>query len=343
MTHLIRFITATLLAATLLLSAGCSKKKNFTVQGRLDGLGAQLITATYYTGGGLKRISIVSADDKFALRGEAARPTLLRLALADGTTLGNLVVENGDKIKLEGSVDDPLAIEVSGNPDSEKIARWTSDNAALLRGRNAAAINRSLAEWVADNRSSKAATALMVTYFQTEGYEHLADSLMTLLSNDARAQDVVQNFTGVLSNQLGSAASAVIAPMTLYEASDSMVTVSPHVQSTMLLCFMPDNRTARDSVGRCLRRLSSAFGRRRFTAVEISAAPDSATWRQSIAGDSATWRRTWAPATVASSQIRRLAVPRLPYFIVADSLGMQIYRGASIGAAARAVEKRLGR
>jgi len=322
--------------------AGCSKKKSFTVQGQIEGIGSQMVNATYYSLGGLKRVTVVAAENKFALRGDAPRPTLVSLTLADGTRLATLVVENGDKITLKGDIGSPYDIEVSGNGDSEKIAGWVKENASLLESGNAAAINSSLAEWVGEHRSSKAATALMVTYFQTPGYEHQADSLMALLSSSARAQEVVQNFTGTLSAQLGEAESSQVGPMSLYDISDSVVNVNPHSRRATVLCFMSIDRMARDSVTARLRHLTRECPLPRLEVVEISSAPDSAEWRRSLAGDSARWRRTWAPATVASSALRRLGVPGYPYFIVADSAGNQLYRGSSVTRAAEVAKAKAG-
>ncbi|MCM1347849.1 MAG: DUF4369 domain-containing protein [Firmicutes bacterium] len=338
MTHFKQFFTV-IFAALLL--CGCSKKKQFIVQGEIDGIGSQLVNATYYAGGGLKRVTAGSSDNKFALHGESTRPTLVSVTLADGTPLATLVVENGDKITLKGNIAKPYDIEVSGNGDSEKIAKWVNENSAILEARNAEAINQSLARWVGKNRSSKAATALMVTYFYTPGHEHQADSLMTLLSTDARSQEVVQNFTGVLSAQLGDAENIVINPMNLYDVSDSVISVNPRSHNVTLLCFVSDNRMARDSIVPHLAELMRKKRYGQLDLVEISTAADSATWRQSLAGDTATWRRTWAPATVASATLRKLAIPRNPYFIVADSAGTQIYRGGSISQAKAAVLKKL--
>ncbi len=324
-----------------LVTAGCSKKKNFIVQGEITGIGSQTITATYYTAGGLKRVSAMALGDQFALRGEALRPTLVSLSLSDGTVLGNVIAQNGNKITLKGDLAKPYEIKVSGNGDSEDIARWVNDNAAILESRNAAAINESLSKWVGKHRSSKASTALMVTYFQSAGYEREADSLMSILSSSARAQDVVQNFTGVLSSQLGNASSMEIPVLYLFDSSDSVISFSPRRTKAMLICFMSDDRGARDSIGRQLQRLITSYPSDKFQTLEISTASDSASWRNSINGDTAKWRKTWAPATIASSTIRKLAIPRMPYFIVADSAGQQIYRGASITAAATAVDRKL--
>lgn len=328
-----------ILFAALLLSA-CSKKKNFSIQGNIEGIGSQMVTATFYADGGLKRISASASNDVFSLTGTAKKPTLISLTLSDGTQIATLIMSNGDKAKLKGDINSPFSIDVSANSDSEKIASWVNDNAELLQTGNAEAINLSLANWVGKHTSSKASTALMLAYFHSDGYEHLADSLITLLTPEARAKEVMQNYSGTLNPQLG-ALTEKVQGLQLFTSTDSLIAFSPLHHKAMLLCFMPDNNTARDTISPTLRRLTSTYPKKKFRAVEISTAIDSAAWRKSIEGDSAIWSQTWIPSALSSTSIRKLAVPRTPYFIVADSAGGQIYRGSSISAACHAVESKL--
>lgn len=334
----LRFIAVILVAVLL---TGCSKKKKFAVLGEIEGIGMQMVTATYYADGGLKRVTTSSSDNKFVIIGSSKKPTLVSVALSDGTPIADLIIENGDKAKLTGSITEPHSIKVSGNGDSEKMNKWINEHAEMLMRRDVAGINSELARWVGKNRSSKAATALMLIHFQTDGYEHLADSLMSLIKASARTPEVMQNFNGVLSAQLSALSLKEVPVLHLFTSTDSVLAFNPRAQKALLLCFMSDNPGARDSVSRQLRELTSLYPQTRFRAVEISTVSDSAAWRNSIARDSATWKQTWAPATVASTSIRELAVPRTPYFIVADSVGNQVYRGTSITAARTAAEKRL--
>lgn len=337
----LHYITLILLAGLLL--GSCSKKRSFTISGELEDTGTQLVTATYYSAGGLKQIAASSADGKFVLKCDAPRPTLVTVTLSDGTVLGYCIAENGDKITLSGNPADPYRIEFSGNGDTERISDWINENAELLHDGDAAKINASIAKWVSGHKSSKAATALMVTMYRTEGFEHQADSLMTILSSDARAAEVVQNFTSVLSSRLGTAETENVPSLNLFNSHDSLIMFSPQSYRMSILCFMPDNAMARDSVDRRIRTMLAKVAGNKVGVVEISTAADSAAWRRSLSGDTATWHRTWAPATVASSQLRRLSVGRVPYFIVADSTAHQVCRTSSINAAVTVIEKKFGK
>ncbi|MCM1483063.1 MAG: DUF4369 domain-containing protein [Muribaculaceae bacterium] len=329
------------LVAALILS-GCGKSDHFTVGGTIEAAGMQTVIVTYYASGGLKRVSQPAVDGKFNMKCESPVPTLCLVELSDGTQLASVIASNGDNIQIKASLEEPLLTEVKGNSSSSKLARWTRDNAELITSGNAEAINRSIAEFVRDNKSDMASSALMVTRFQSLGYETLADSLLTLISVSARPAPVVQNFSAVLSSQLSRKGSTNIVPMTVYTRNDSTYFYSPTAHTISMLAFVGDDRAGRDSITSSMRALCREFpAKRRLDIVEISTARDSAVWKSATARDSALWHQAWAPGTVASATISKMSVPRLPYFIVADSTGAQIYRGPSITEAERIITSRL--
>ena len=49
--------------------------------------------------------------------------------------------------------------------------------------------------------------------------------------------------------------------------------------------------------------------------------------------DTATLQQAWAPGGIFARDVDRLAIPSLPYYIIADTAGRQIYRGSSLAAA----------
>lgn len=336
-----KIIAYILTIVTALLISGCSKNDKFGIRGEITGIGSQMITLTYYSNGGMQRITVPAEAGAFRMQGISAQPALASLTLSDGTPIATLVVKNGDKIKLHANIDDPLALDVSGSSTSAKIAEWMCDNAPALHTRDAETINRSIAEFVTHNRNDIAATALLVTEFRTEGYEQLADSLFTLISPEARPAAVVQNFNTILASQLSNAARADLPPLNLYGRGDSMVRYNPRNQSVSILYFISTDRSARDSVIPLIRKLTEKYPHQRFRPVEISTAADSAAWSKSIQPDSATWSQTWAPGSVAATVIHKLTVPRIPFFIVADSTGSQLYRGSSVTRAEATVTQHL--
>lgn len=339
-----RYIHTLLTMLLIFAATGCGDKDSFVIAGKIDGAGDRSVTLTYYAAGGLKSTTINMNSGVFQFKGSSARPTLAIVTVApDNQRLAAVVVANGDEVRIEGALDNPAGIKVTGNSDSEALQKWMADNDELLRKGDAGKINKAVAEFVKKNSDKPVATALMVTCFRSEGYEAMADSLFTVLGQDVRSIEMTQNFNAVISSYVGNVSDEPLPFLTLYCSNDSMINVNPIRHSATLLCFVDADRKQRDSVASTLRDLTRSYDRSELAAVELSTAVDSSSWRRSISGDSARWIQAWLPGSVSATPVRRLDVNRIPYFIVADSAGRTIYRGPSIGQARRFVDKQLKR
>lgn len=320
-----------------LLLWSCSRADHFTLEGELEGDATANVELTYYTDGGVRRTSAVAKEGRFTITGSSQQPALALLTISGGAPAASLIVDNGDRIKL--TVDSAMTglTRLSGSKPSEKLWKFTRDNSQTLVAGSDAEINRLVADYVRANRSDITAAALMVTSFRTPGHEAEADSLVALIDPEARPAEVMHNFSESLATQISSEARGKVTNMTLYDRRDTTVYFAPYNQSASLLAFLSVRPAQRDSALRVIRLLADSLPRRRFKAVEVTLAPDSAEWKRLTARDSASWIQAWAPATIASPAMRRMAVPRVPFFIVADSTGTQIYRGSSATRAAEAV------
>ncbi|MCC8071252.1 MAG: DUF4369 domain-containing protein [Bacteroidales bacterium] len=331
-----------MVAAIMTLSlASCGDDENFRIQGEVAGGGGQMIDFIYYARGAMQRVSVPAEGGKFILQGQSSSPTLGFLYLSGSTPLATIVVENGDNIECKLSAEDPLAAEVKGNKTSSAVADFLHENADAIRKGDVEAVNQAIAKYVGSHPKSMASTVLMVTRFSSEGYEKMADSLMSLIPLKARPTAVVQGFNTVMASLLSTEANAELQSMGLYDRRDTIIRYMPRQQSLALFAFVGPERSQRDTIVPSLRALSDTFPKRRLKVMEISTALDSARWRQSVDGDSASWVQAWTPGSVASSAFRKMAVPRVPFFIVADSTGSQIYRGGSIEKAKSLINRRL--
>ena len=181
---------------------------------------------------------------------------------------------------------------------------------------------------------------LMVTRFRPNGYEMLADSLLNEISPEARPFLVVRSFASPIGDQVSTSARGEVKPFTIYNGKGSIIRYSPGMQSYALLVFN-DKRTP-DSISRRLRELRDTLTKRQFQLIEISLAPDSSMWHRMVDNDSSTWHQGWLPGGPSSLHIRRLAVPRTPFYVVADSVGRQCYRGSSFHRADTLLRSRFG-
>ena len=327
------------MAAMLLIAAACSSPSEVSITGEIEGAGSADVVVTYFARGGVQRKSVTANDGRFTVNFESSTSTLAMVTLDDGRLIAPLVVANGDKIDLKANVDDPSKLKVTGSEQSELIARWVADNSALLRQSNDSLVNRAVADFVGKNTDRLASTAVLITYFRSAGNEVTADSLFSLLSGQARAAEVVQGFNSVVSAQQVSSVRGNLPYMTLYERCDSTINFYPGAHAVNLLCFVNDDRSQRTEATGMLRRLTDSLSEKRFYGLELSAAPDSATWIESLEIKAPEWDQVWLMASVGTPAVRELAIPRLPYYIVADSTGRQLYRGQSASRAEAEVMK----
>lgn len=329
-----------LLPAVALLLTACGNSDRFLVEGTIENGGSQLVELTYFSDGAARRITTVANDGKFNMEGTSSRPALAFLSVSGEAPAAILVVENGDEISC--TVNGPgKPWKASGNNASEVLARFYDDNAELLASGSDRAVNEAVARYVGDNPKRVASAALIVTTFRTRGFELMADSLMSLLTPEARQPAVLQNFMSTVSSQLAADAHEQLQPMSFYERRDTTYRFLAHRQSYTLFAFVGTERQSRDTIIPVIRTLTDSIPERRLRAIEVSLAADSAAWKRSVAADKAEWPQVWGPGSVSSSTLRKLAVNRVPFFIVADSAGRQAYRGSSISEAANLIKQRL--
>ena len=318
----------------------CSEKTEFIIEGSIKGVDSQSVTLTYYTNGGLKHNTISAVEGRFQFAGESLTPTMAVLSVApNGDRIATIVVKNGDKVSINADLDNPLAPQIKGNQESEKIARWTAENAEAIQSKQPEKINGAIKDYVTKHRSELSATAILTSYYLTDGYESIADSLLSILNAEVRRPEMIQGFNNVIADFIGAQVSGPVPFMSLYSSSDSMININPLRHTTTLLCFLDNDRQARDSVVKHLSALDSTYTLRQLMQAEISIAVDSASWRTSLGRDTVKWAQTWVQGSVVSIPIRKLGIRRVPYFIATDSTGHSIYRGTSISLARHAIEE----
>ncbi len=334
-----------LLITALLALASCDSEPRFTISGHVEGIGSRPVTLTYYAGGKLCQLTATPVDDNFTFNASASEPSLATITLADGTLCAALIVENGQKITLRSNPSDPDKNKIEGSSASERLAQWIRENRTTLTDSTDVAVNSAIATYVGNNTADVTSGALLVLYYRTRGFEPQADSLLSLLAPQARTQAILQNFNSTLAPQLLPITNPEpLTGFTLYLGPDSTRYVSPRTHELNLLAFLGENKQARDSIIPQLKTLQNDEKiSARVRLIEISTAPDSASWQASIASDSAKWIRAWSPAIIASSTFFRVGIPGSPYILLLDREGQQIYRGSAISVAVDTITKRINK
>lgn len=334
----------TLMLMLLVVLTSCGNDEEFVINCEIRGLGSKGVEM-YYTTRGVQRASFHPVDGKVALRGVSAEPTLVEVFTLDNELLFTCVARNGDELKVKMDLEKPGKVEIKGNEASEQFAAFLTANAEVFGSSDIAAVNRLVAEEVSKHPDRISSAMLLVTRFNARGHELEADSLVNMLKPEARPSWVVGAYPGMVGEQVSTAARGSIKPISLrygrLNRQDTTLRYWPSSQSYSMLVFTGGYKA--DSLRHTLLSLSKELDTRRFNILELNVMGDSAYWSNSLRGDSARWMQAWVPGGVGNQAIRSIHVPSVPYFIVADSLGRQIYRGRSLSAANDTVRARLAR
>lgn len=326
------FITITAIVMT-----ACGNDEVFTVKCEIKNLGDRGVEMVYYNRG-FKTVTGHPEDGKVTLKGNSPDPTLIEIFTLDHELLFSAVVQNGETLTVRFPVENPRDISIKGNDTSREMADFVRANDSIIAKSDFDAVNKAITGYITDHPDRISSTALLITGFHTPGYEILADSLLNIITPEARPLSLVQNFSAVTADQVSSDARGKLHSMTLWCGRDTIAKFYPSYHSRSLLVFTSGHK--HDSITSRLRELHDSLPSRRLSIFEISFDSDSTTWRRSIAPDSAKWLQAWTPGGAGGPAIRSLAIPLTPFFIVTDSTGKQLYRGSSITAAVNIIEKR---
>lgn len=320
--------------------AGCGGGDGFILSGTIKGLGTQNLRVIYFSDGHVVTANTASIDGKFRYEGSAREPSIVSVYTGAGELLGRAYVENGSSVEVEWSQGNPFSVKMKGNGVSERWGKFLSDNQKILSSGSADKINGAVAKWVTSHREDPLSAILMMTVYDVSENGVQADSLMRLIPPKVRSNSLISTFMAQLDAVGENAFHKRLMPISLRSADGSLVTYNPAKQSISLLCFTSSS-AGRDSIVPQLRKMEALYPTTRLAIVDISFAADSLSWRTSVARDSADWIQCWAVGGVSNRGVDYLSVPRTPYFIVADSSSVQLYRGNSVSRAVGMVNQRL--
>lgn len=327
----VRALLTIIAVSVSLLLGGCGGGETFTLAGTVEGLGTQPVKVVYEADGRLHCATVTAIDGKLRYEGVANEPAIVSLFGPYNRIIGRAYVVNGETVEGEWSLGSPCKVKLKGNGVSERWGRFLTENADSLCGGDVVAANRAVARYIGSHRDDVLSAILLMTAFDASDDVMQADSLMRLLSPDARPDGLTAGYRRMLAAAGADALTQRLMPITLTDTAGDALYFNPGRQSVSLLCFT--GTTADAAFTSRLLGLRRDWPEKRIGIYEMSLQPDYDAWRGAAHRDSATWPQGWLAGGVSHKAIDYLAIPRLPYFIVADSTSRQLYRGTSLDAA----------
>ena len=333
-----------LLLSTCLLS-GCVKNQ-FTIDFRLDSATDMPVRVLYYASDPEKGWIIETVADikqgKAEVEGSTRFPTLVFLfAPVSSQPRAIFFASRGDDISISGDGNDPAAWKIKGNDITDALNTWRLDNLSAITATDPKAINKAVADYVRKNPDSKLSFLLLYLYYSRRDDEQGFLRLRALLTPEAMADEDLARALSMAD--MPDALLSTPAPLSAIIARDSggdIDTLDPSKAGRSLLIFRDLSdlfslTPAHDSLKSIARdNAGSAI------LADICLDPDSAAWQRSLRSDSLPGvRRTWLPHGLNDSTAMALGVRRLPFYIITDSRGKQIYRGDNLKEAVKTFRK----
>lgn len=317
----------------MILLAACSAGDSFKIEGLVEGQPNVELRVVYTDDNGNFVQTVLMSDEKgrFSMSGNAFEKGIVEIYSRDNGLVALLVAENGDKIQVKIR---PATreVEARGNKGSEQIAEWLTANKEAIAAHDYDAVNKAVLKFTGDNPDSEAGPALLLTMFSTRGNETLADSIATRFVERELLSTQMNTYLDQLRNQVSAAAETRLRSMKFRNLKDSLVNWDAYKARVSLLAF---ERHPHEILRDTLMSLHRDINRKRLELIEVSLTADSAAWKRMFEGDSARWARVWTPGMAGAPAWEQIRPPYTPFYVVADSTGKVLYRGADIVAAAR--------
>lgn len=322
-----RFWYAAMAVILAIAAFSCGDSESFTIEGSIEGNPTMNLRFIYSSNGTLIRGLTAARNGKFEYKGVTSTPTILQILDNDYRPLGWLYVANGNHITCKLVRNNPYAISVSGSEVSERWAAFLNKNASDL---STSSSNDVIESYVATHPNDIMSTLIVLTSYDASRDALRADSIMSSIDPSVRPSYLVDGFNSMLQRLVSRSVDAKVAPIPFFNLKDSLTDFQPSARPWSVIAVSDANSGRADSIVPTFRKLYAKKNRKVLQIIDFSVDRDTIAWHKSVSADSAQWNQGWAPGSIASPGIDRLAIPTVPFFIVVDSTGRSALRTPSV-------------
>ena len=315
--------------------------ENFRISGDFKDFGTQNMRIIYVVGNNANILSMPVVDGKFDYTGKTEEMTIVELYNRHMELLTRVAVENGDEIKISGSIKEPYKMKVSGSSVNEDWFDWQNDHADILAANDRHAIETAIEKYAKTNKRDLLSGLLITcTYINSKNHAK-AEVLLESLNESAKPEFIRNriNIVGEAENQISDKTAATFS---LYCSKDTIARFNPANSKASLIYFWSENNAERAKIVKELKSLTKKYpSKNDFKISDITFETDTAVWKRAVRTDSVKWQQFWGVGGKMNATVKGLQVENAPYFIVTDSKGNITYRGESFEKAKDSVESKI--
>lgn len=325
------------LIIALLMAAVCAACGGgaFTIEGHLSDAGTQNLRAVYLSGDTVISQWVPAVDGKFSVDGKADGLMVVYLYNSQMKLVAHVAVDNGDKVTLEGSIADNYNIAIEGTDINKEWNAFVRAHAADFKASRNSATDKAIADYIAKNPKNVVSTLLLTCdYSDLSGTA--AQQLLKKIDKSAKPERLMSLYSQFFNG--GDLAAKKINALKLRNDQDSIVLVRTYDHSASVIYFWRGDDNNRRGDVSALKELHKKGSR--LQVLDVCLDTDTLSWRRTVTADSTKWQHYRAIGGPVDKTIVDLNVKGSPFFIVADSTGTQIYRGAQIDGVRKAIDKK---
>lgn len=326
--HRFTSVLASLWCGIVLLAlAACSGVGQFTVTGKLRGLGITNVRVAYRNADGSITEKMVGVqDDEFRFNGEVAEATLLVVSDIQGMQLFRTVVNAGDEITVEGERARLNEVKIRGNETGEAWSQFISTNSALYAMPSHEKLDEAIEKFVKENPDNLLSTVLLLVDYSNESGK--LEALLATINDKVKPASIMLDYNE-MSTLLSTQSNEALKLMTFYGEQGSFVTFNPNAVGRSVLIFW-DNATGSKRRAMMNQLEAIDLSQKNVMLADVYFETDTSGWRSSWRNDPVDAVHYWAPQGTMHAHLKALNIVSLPTVIVADSTGRQLYRGDNL-------------
>ena len=316
------------MALASLTFAACGSD-NFSIEGQLTDAGTQNLRFVYLSGEKIHSQWIPSVGGAFSMQGNSKELTVVYIYSSKMKFLTHIAIKNGETVKLHGTIADNYGITAEGGEINTEWNAFIRNHSEAFTKNDQKRTDKAIEDFVKANPGNIVSTLLLTCDYAGKDFAKLIETV------DASAKP--EQITTLYANDLQNLTEKEIqiAPFSLYDDNDSLMTFDIKKNACNVLYFWFDSKDKRHA--EYVKKIKT-IDDKSVKVSDIYLNYDTTDWRTTLKKDSTNWKHYRTFAGAADKSIDNLNVKGANFIIVADSTGKQLYRGQSADEALSAIK-----
>lgn len=318
----------------------CGGPTSFKIEGELTD-GATINLYVKYYGANAVRSGVMAArDGKFEAEFSSSEPTVVEILDNEYNILARMFLQNGDEVKATIDRTNPMLSRVTGNEINERWSSLINKHSSLLSSGNTDSINIVIEDYITANPTDPVGALMFAAFYDSSTNPVHAMEVMEKIGSEGRPSGVLDPYALIISGFSDSTAYSKVQPIKYRTAkSDSAIIFKPSDKKVSLIALSNENSKRSDDIVPELKKIYGDYPSKKLQIIDFVLYADTSAFKRVTYRDSAKWIQAWLPGGILGKDIENLAIPDMPYFIVTDSAGTQLYRGKSAAEAAEKIKE----